>query len=66
MMWIGRMGALVTKLPGVVNGFCRGLSEKGRGFEGRPWADAPVSRRVSAFQDLAIRPKPGSQRNGAR
>src|SRR3984885_3686109 len=23
MMWIGRMGALVTKLPRVVNGFCR-------------------------------------------
>jgi hypothetical protein len=65
-MWIGRMGALVTKLPGVVNVFCRGLSEKGRGLVGRPWADAPVSWRVSACQDFAIRPKPGSQQSGAR
>src|SRR4029077_5482719 len=28
MMWIGRMGALVTKLPGVVNGFCRGCQRR--------------------------------------
>ncbi len=46
--------------------FSSGLSGKGRGLEGGPWADAPVSRRVSAFQDLAIRPKPGSQQIGAR
>src|SRR3984957_16306599 len=28
MMWIGRMGALVTKLPGVVNGFCRNCQRR--------------------------------------
>src|SRR5580704_9045178 len=61
MMWIGRMGALVTKLPPRRQRFLSELSGKGHGLEGWPWADAPVSRRVSAFQDLAIRPKPGSQ-----
>ena len=67
MMWIGCMGALVTKLPGVVNGFVGVVRDKAGALNARPaGADAPVSRRVSAFQDLAIRPKPGSQPNVAR
>src|SRR5580700_5699059 len=37
MMWIGRMGALVTKLPGVVNGFrldCQGRAAASRAGPG--------------------------------
>ena len=66
MMWIGRMGALVTKPPGVVNGFV-GVSEKGRGFKRSPgWGRRAGFPARLGFQDLAIRPKPGSQPNGAR
>jgi hypothetical protein len=65
MMWIGRIAAC-HKAARRRQSILSELSETGGGFEGRPWADAPISRRVSAFQVLAIRPKPGSQQNDAR
>src|ERR1700722_18006122 len=53
MMWIGRMGALVTKLYAIVNAFCRDYQWR-VAASSPPWgADAPLKGRVSALSELS-------------
>jgi len=49
MMWIGRMGALVTKLPEIVNVFVGGRSRDRRLEATLAWPTRRLKRRVSAL-----------------